>query len=865
MKVVRQWMINTVTCKGPTAALLLIASLTQVTSCNPTQVQGTTTKSSQVSGAALEGKAYIYRDSPYFIAGSKYSPSNPDMSTIIDHKKPELITLNTQLTSNCTMNFFFGAVQSEVTNCVRALADVENLQALPRKDDKSWVFSVGSKEFYQTNMLYHLNLGMGRFFSKLEFAHDRVNSLSQSIPRSIPPYLKDSQAFWFKGVSNIDNKYFRNGYLNAFANCNKDGNASFSPAGPELCFGNYSKFPNFWFVQDPSVVYHEQGHSFVSILMNLRNSTDTDSHALRSNLGSFGYDEAGAINEGLADYFSYINTRRTHIGEWAMGKTGQQSRPMSEADPMHIEGIDTTSEGRLSYPQFLLYDPNFPNEPFEDIHYAGQIASHYLVALTESLKTKCTFTTSDTHEEATSWVIMLLAETLSELGDLNAKGVDDYWLGIPFSQDIYFNNLDPVNSFLWTHSINQPTYRRLFQVFAKNINRFIPGSLFTGSGLCPLFTKNDSEKLLDDYGLLLFKTYNDNGNSTTSRTTTYSHAVATIPLQGLTTVNENNRRKSVLVSKQLIELAAKTDATPNAVSFYIIDGRTEMENLLKDLLFKGFSVPLSTNVSSVEYNNSNIKISPGEIIAVIPNLFNNSNSTMAGVQLLATDWDHVQITDTTTGNFKPCVFPGDTATTVDQGGQASSGGDATNTCDPVNGYPDTDYKRLVKDPTTKLFPGNAAAPVCMVLLEENNTSRWVSQSEFRKKQGLSLVDKDCLGFSSSGTTDADFTFNPHECLVRFLPGATESFFSKIDPQNNFFDSVVKPSEKKEFNSGNLLIMEINKWIPPGTKFRCRLRARFTNCTDCYHDLDNGNDDFLDSDYNGHKPYKVINFDFDVND
>lgn len=77
--------------------------------------------------------------------------------------------------------------------------------------------------------------------------------------------------------------------------------------------------------------------------------------------------------------------------------------------------------------------------------------------------------------------------------------------------------------------------------------------------------------------------------------------------------------------------------------------------------------------------------------------------------------------------------------------------------------------------------------------------------------------------------------------------------------------MVKNTDNAEFNAGNLLLMEINRWTPPGTKFRCRLRARFSNCSDCYNDVDNGNDEYLDSDLNGHKPFKVINFEFDVND
>jgi len=51
----------------------------------------------------------------------------------------------------------------------------------------------------------------------------------------------------------------------------------------------------------------------------------------------------------------------------------------------------------------------------------------------------------------------------------------------------------------------------------------------------------------------------------------------------------------------------------------------------------------------------------------------------------------------------------------------------------------------------------------------------------------------------------------------------------------------------------------------GTKFRCRLRVKFSNCSDCFTDGSNANDDFLDVDFNGAKPFKVINFEFNVID
>jgi hypothetical protein len=470
--------------------------------------------------------------------------------------------------------------------------------------------------------------------------------------------------------------------------------------------------------------------------------------------------------------------------------------------------------------------------PFEDVHYAGQIISHYLVALTQSFQSTC----GENHDISTSYVMMLLAETFSELGDLKSVGIDPS-VGAydPSSETNRLNNLDEYASFMWAHVVNPPTFRKFAQIMAKNINKFI------SEGLCTSFQKNDSEKLLDDYGLLLFKTYNDNGTSTIN---------ASLNNSTLTPVNDSNRRKSVLVSKQLISMATSS-IEKDIASYYIVDDQKNISGVLTDMLFKGYPVNPTTGVAGVEYNNSNIRISPGEIVGIIPNLQNSSNSTMAGVHILATDWDHAHITDATgtNGNFSPCVV--DNVTTTAQGGEA--GGTCTSTM--------TTFKRHVK--TAGLFAAEAAVPVCLVQVEDGDVTKWVSQNEFRKS--VSLQDKDCLGYGGTEFTE-DFTFNPHECLVRALPGANTAFNSKIDPQQSYMETVRNGNPKHIFGSGNALLFEINKWIPPGTKFRCRLRVKFSNCSDCSaNDSLISGDDYIDAEYNGAKPYKVINLEFDVND
>lgn len=839
--------------------ILFLALAGVYASCNPTQV-ATTGRGSLTSNTdgSLDGAGLVFKESPFVLTGGGATPGFFDIGKITEG--PIAITENTSLTANCTITFFFyGNYNAEVSNCIRSLGQETDTQPAGRNSDRTFIFPVGSEEFYTTNTLYHLQLAKKTYLSKLKFAYDKVHSLSLATPKSIPSYLKDSGHFWFKGITDINAQELRNSFLNSYSFCDFESNASFRPADTALCFGAFDDFADTYIVQDPSIIYHEFMHAIVSVMLNFRNGTATSSHKFRSNLGRLGYDEAASINEGLADYFSYVMTKRTHFGEWGLGKTSSASRPMAERDPAHIAALDETPEGRLSYPTYLLYNPNNPDKPVVDEHYAGMITSHYLVALTESFKNECGISSEADggHDKATSYVMLLLAETLSEIGDLNAKGVDDFIS--PFSSGLFFNNLDSENSYLWSHTVNPASYRRFYQIMAKNIFKFVTGNL------CPSFDRNKSEQLLDSYGLLLFKTYNNNGNSTKDRTKVYRDAVSFIPNQALTAVSENNRRKSVLVSKQLLNTA--TVGSASAVNFYLIDNRSDVDGILSALLYKGLSIPLSTNVASTDYNNGNVRISPGEIVGIIPNLFNGSNTAMAGVQLLANDWDHVHITSTATGNFKPCVF--DTVTTTDQGGEAGL------SCQNTGGftYPDKDYDRLIKRcPTSapctesqKVFPSQAAAPVCLVQLDDGNSTRWVSQNEFRKKNGLSLQDKDCLGFSTSGVTDKDFTFNPHECLARFLPGANDAFFPLIEPGKNYYQTAVEPTEGRRFNVGNLMVMEVSKWVPPGTKFRCRMRARFSNCSDCYTDSTNANDDYLDYELNGHKPYKIINFEFDVND
>jgi hypothetical protein len=800
----------------------VLGALVALSGCNPTEISDGGRSSTQVySDPMFAQRAFIYRDSPAIIGAA-----NPvvNMQSMIDQKIPEIITAKSELVGDCVFSMSFAA------DCLKSFGAKSPAQkSLEIKPDGSWIFPPNSPEFYQVNGHYHAQLGIGKFFEKLKFAYDFLETQDQT-KRSLPRYLPSSGLFWFRAVSPRNENFFRHSFLSNYTLCELELNASFSAAGPEICMGKWSAYSNFFMVQDPSIIYHELGHAFIAVMMNLRNGTGaSDLHPLRSNLGSYGYDESGAIGEGISDYFSYLINGRPHLGEWGL-KFVKANRPMTEEDPAHIPGIEASAEGRVSYPQFLLYNSNNPDVSDEDVHYAGQIISHYLVALTKSLQDKC----SADHELSTSYVTLLLAETLAELGDLRAVGSDNVNGAARSPGYSYrFNNLDESASYVWAQVVNPPTFRKFSQAMAKNINRYIT------QNLCPTYTKDESEKLLDDYGLLLFRTYRDNQVSTKDRNIKLG--------QGATSINPTLRRKSVLISKNLLDLATP-DSEAQVASYYIVDDQQNMQALLNNLLFKGYPMNLNPNLAGVAYNNSNIKISPGEILAIIPNLKNNSNSTMAGVHLLANDWDHVQIGSTSTGNFTPCLV--DNVTTSAQG--ALSTGDCAETLG--------DYKRNLR--SNNIFPTAAVAPVCMVQLDEGGNSRWVSQNEFRRKQGLSLADKDCLGHAGSSMVE-DLSFNPHECLVRILPAANDAFFSKIDPQKSYIETMRAGNANYKFGPGNAIVMEVNKWIPPGVKFRCRLRAKFSNCSDCFSESDG--EDFIDREYNGAKPFKIINLEFTIND
>ena len=208
---------------------------------------------------------------------------------------------------------------------------------------------------------------------------------------------------------------------------------------------------------------------------------------------------------------------------------------------------------------------------------------------------------------------------------------------------------------------------------------------------------------------------------------------------------------------------------------------------------------------------------------------------MGGVRLLANDWDH-------TKNGAPCNNLGDNFPLASEGAADLTGDNAATP---------GDCSYITRDNGLEAFED--IAPVCLVELNDDDATKWVTQDKLRTQMGL--PKNRCLGGENS----------LKDCFIRAVKGADHSFYSRIEPKQTWAETLITDDGVPQFSSSNVLYFEISPSIPPGTTFNCRLRASFSNCEDCHHDALNGNDDYLDYEYSGAKPFKIINFQFTVID
>jgi hypothetical protein len=744
-------------------------------SCTPnlgnSGLRGNNTSTQGITGASLAaGQGYVLADNPVIVSGNAALDPNYDLNKLLT---PVNITMN---------GFLNGAIPCDrMLPCFDVMAATGStvLQSL----DGKWAYNYNTPEFLEVNTFYHLDKTINLFFANLVTSQSFNTRYDSAIPLSA-------------------NVRYSSTRLHAYANCDYADNAKFDFAAYTLCFGFLSSNTNMKMAQDSTIIYHEAGHFFQKLQLNFRNNPNTTTVMPQADMGNAFYSEAGSLGEGLSDFYSYYVNGRSHLGEWAPGRLFNASRPISESDPLYAAGISTDPSQRLSYPQFLDYDANYPLAPIEDIHQSGMIISHYLVALSEDFRTYCGMT----KQVASNKVVHLISETLAELGDLTSQGTN---LGVAGKI-----NYKASYAKEWYNITNPINYRSFAQTFAKNLYQNL--QVLPECNGAP-YGQDRIETLLDDYGLLLFRTYNQYRNLAVPATATSNLAVSA-----------TNRKKSSLISKTLIML----DPTPNAAVASVIDSQNQIAAGVASLQASGvITSDLSQTPSGLPYNNGNGHVSPGEIVAIALNLYNNSNSTMGGIQVLANDWNHVDLNPTiANGNANPNYGK---PYSFDQWPIAAEGGVA------------------YVGPVAEQF-----SPVCLIqsTAADGSSTQWITQNAFRQK--VAVDQSMCL----DKTNDKD-------CFIRAVKGVDQASYSKLAPKSNWGQTMIDPQTKVAYSLGwsNVIMFQVSKQVPPGTVVNCRLRVRFTNCEDCYHDAQRQNYDYKDIDYNGAAPFKLVNLKFLIAD
>ena len=830
--------------------LSLLLVLFIIYSCTPTSSVEESTFSSTdgVRKDADPGVAQILFQSPSAVEGR-------ELDNIVSMKKYTsagfyFITNGTSLTADCNIQITTPFLGEDIhSNCIRSLDREGNLFT---SDNSIWAFSPDVDSFLYVNTFYLFKEALKKFFEAMQIAHNN-NFVTTNLlnPQSIPTDPIANRSFW------VTQNNFGSGQTKSLAIraiCEIDSNAYFDPTLFEVCFGYDSQYPALKMAQDPTVVYHELGHILVSIMMNTRNSQST----IKSTLGDFFYDEAGSINEGIADYFSYYFSNQTIMGRYAFGTTLINTRAITETVEPHIDFVKN-GYTKLSYPQFVNYNPNLINlededttndtiqdTNDEDIHNTGMITSHFLVDITRNLETTCSWSSEDAKKQ----VVSIIASTLSELGDLTARGneaAEQIVLNGGEVEDNYYVNHSPEFSSEWLKVNKTITHRTFYQAFAKYF--FYEVTL----NKCTTFTKDLLEQNLDQYGLLLFSTYNDNLSSTNGEQE-ISDIASEIPnyqlsaRAELTPVNLANRQNTILTSKEFIALPNEYDTIRSTAS--IFDSISGVRDIITSYTYNGDIADISTGIAGFEYNNSNAQISPGEIVGISLNLVNNSNTTIGGVEILANDWDHFKYVENDTSNeLKPCQINNWPLITEggikDEDPESAEEGDCNYTTRQNGAIIDEE------------IPLDRVMPICLVQYTDSDRTTWMNQDEYRKKMGLRNYE--CLN-----NTDPKNSNNNYECMVRSLKVANKATYSKIEPNSTWTETLKGGSPAPpSINSSGAFFLEVNKNTTPGTTFLCRLRVRFSNCSDCYEDTDRLNDDLHDFEFSGQKGFKVVDFKFTV--
>lgn len=783
------------------------------------------------------GYGRIVSDNPLQLLGTTSVSSSIDYGSLLKNSQ-DFITLNSTLKEKCGKeSSVYGAYQDDCYQVIKYYG------ATPLESDNGrWAYPPNSDEFWEVHTFGHIKKVINFYQDILYESYLKANPSGTNkggkYETSIPAYLYVNKGFW-NGKT-----------LVAYSACDEDGKedtgAYYSPYENTMCFPTSISVPYLNPIQDPQVIYHEIGHYLMQVFTNQRNSVNNI--VRKAEIGFKDYDEGLALQEGLADFIAYGLTKRTHFGEWALGSFFSASRPLSEDDSLHAEGISKSDNERLSYPKYVGYDPNDPNKDdlknnkFEIVHYTGQIASHYLTSLLLELMNYCGLS----HDDAFKVVTHLLIETFAELGDLSSKQSDNQTAS-PSQDRVNFSNLYDRNgrsqSLLWQRVVKPTNYRSFFQTFAKKMLQNFNANNPTFA--CTAYTQDLIEKLLDKYGLLLFKTYNDNYSGFDQNCSLADETSCRFGHLGtLTAVNPLNRIRSKLISKDYLTL-------PDTNYALLVDDHDSVLGRINSMRGTQALTNISTRIpSDLRYNNGNGRFSPGEIALLLINLKNDSNYPMAGIEILGNDWDHGKLDgyDSSipgSGTLKPCnTFSDSFPTTTEGAASTNSGSPKVGDCEHITRNNGTNA-----NVTTDII-----APACWLQLQGENETLWVSQETYREFNG---VDKNlCLEGSN-------YTEN---CFVRLIPGGDVAGLSYIAPNSTWIETFSHVDSSKKYTTNNFLFFEINPWTPPNTIVNCRFRARFTNCDECWHDSNSSNDDPLDYELSGGDPYyQIINYKFTIID
>ncbi len=791
----------------------------------------TALKTNDPSASSMYGSR-VWDDNPIAITENDSLSPTYKLNQILSDKSYFIVD-NPYLFGTCfSTNSYPLSTSEQINECIKVY-EKSGSSPISYTPDKKWAFETDSPNFLQVHTFHHLKQIVNRFHDSMYWAYLKQSQINtspyniQAFPNDLTSNIFSEKSLWMLDIAGNSTP------LNIYSSSDIEDNSYFEPATFSISFGRDSIYTDMNWVEDPSVIYHETGHAFIQIMLNLRNNTGIHTTE-QTDFGYIFYDEAGAIGEGLTDYFSHAMNGRERFSEWALGLFNNASRPMSESDSLHMGALSKTAEGRLSYPTYISYDPNNHEQAVEDVHFGGLITSHYLVALTQDLQNKCNFefypnynkTRDKSKKYAVDYILYAMTQTLAELGDLKSKGSNNV-----INSDNYPVNLHPNHAQEWVRISNPINYRKFFQTFTKHIYLLLNNGGASTECNGTVYQKDYIEQLLDQYGLLLFDTYNLDGNGyeVDEDNTLYGHSKHLANTQ--IKINPSNRLKTTLVTKDHIGY----QSDPNATKAFIFDNRQDVMEVIGNL--KSGGQIADANLSSLiptdlSYNNGNSKISPGEIVGILPNLFNSSNSEIGGVQILANDWDH-------TRESKPCNSFADDWPLDSEGAAATGFSTVAGDCEHVTKQ---NGDELLEEVT----------PVCFVKFKDENETKWISQ-ELYPTLSSNIGPEHCLG-------GADDTAG---CLVRFIKGADQAYYSKINAQSTWASTLAGSDGTPIYKPSNILFMEVSPWVPPGTTIDCRLRLRFTNCSDCWQNSSYGSDDYLDYQYSGDKPFKIIHLQFDV--